>query len=176
MVLEAWVALQRQRRSAAALYEAPIAQLTALFANANSTGSKPFTAEQFLLYHDRDEPHRRLPPEAASALLSLHNDALTTPLLLTTWSDVLAAAPTAPPTPTTRAYTNAERTLWLVAPTHERGGIRAALAVCADVRGAITVHDVDRPLVQYHVVVPPLPHATWIQSRLLLATTTQPET
>lgn len=171
MLLDAYAVLRRERRAVAALHEAPVAQVMSLLANRYRDPAKTptaFTPADFTLYRDREDEAPPLPREAVAVLLALQNEGLAVPLLHAVWPQVLAAADTASAVPPVRALVNADRTLWLIAPTWERGGIRSALVACSDVRGPVALHDVDRPLTRYAVTVPLRPHATWFEARLLL--------
>ena len=174
MVLSAWRHLHRIRRDEAGIAELSVAQLTALMANVNRDPkkTKPFTANDFLLFRKPEEQHERgsLPPEVAAVIMALRHEQKAPDLLLTIWKDVLSSATQNVKMPSVRALASDDERIWVVAPQWEGHNIRGGLvAVRGQISGTFRLRDIDRPLATYDVVVPARPKAGWLEAGLLLA-------
>jgi hypothetical protein len=174
-VLHAWKTLQKLRRSEMALAELPVATLSSLLANINRDPkkAKPFTALDFAVFHELEEPTGQLTPEVAAAALSLRHDGKAPPILLAAWQQILASANDAAKPPSVRALHSDDNRVWVLCPVWEGRNIRGGLvAVCGNAAGRFTLRDIDRQLATYVIDVPRRPLAGWLESGLLLVAET----
>ena len=171
-VRSAYKNLQRIKRDQVALLELPIAQLTSLTANINRDSKKtpkPFTLQDFALFHQTDKSDG-LPPNAAMVALSLRRERLMPTVLVGVWPEVLAAAKEATAMPEVRALISDCGSVALLAPKPEGKGWRGLLAVDSyPPGGLITLRDVDRELLAYSLQLPPTDHMSFVSSDELLA-------
>ena len=163
--------MSRERRLAH-LAEAPIAQLMAITCNVNRDPSKtpkPFTMSDFLLYGDKAQKSQVFDGATVAAALSLRNENRCPAIIITVWPQLMEAAGDAIPLPSVRALTSADESVWVLAPSWQGRDIRGGLvAVRGPVHGAITLHDIDRPLNRYTVVLPKRAPCGWLEARTLL--------
>lgn len=170
-VLKAWRELQRLKREEAALHELPTANLAALTANINRDPNKgkAFSANDFVVFREAEQPKAQLLPEVAATVLALRHEDKAPPILLAVWPQILASANGSAEPPSVRALRNDDGSVWIVAPAwegrHCRGGL---VAVTAFTHGRVTLRDIDRPLATYALQVPQRPHAAWLEGGLLL--------
>lgn len=170
-VLKAWKELQRLKREEASMAELPLANLAALTANINRDPSKgkAFSASDFVIFRDSEQPKAVLLPEVAATALALRHEDKAPPILLAAWPQILASATEHAAVPSVRALKSDDGNVWVVAPAwegrHCRGGL---VAVTASTHGCITLRDLDRPLATYVLQVPQRPHAAWLEGGLLL--------
>lgn len=154
-----------------ALIELPIAQLTAMVANV-AGGKKDggsFVPADFQLFQERKDPHGAMPLPAAAALLSLRADRRMPERMLVCWDAVLAVADqTTGKRPKTRALVSDAEDVWIVAPEWEEGGIRGLVYVDGRIGGAVTVRDLDKPLLRFRVKVPGPEGMGWMRAGQLL--------
>lgn len=153
--------------------ELPLAQLTALTANINRDPKKSqaFQAKDFCIFkEDRPEAKGQLPPEAAAVALDLHHQKRLPPILLCAWQEVLKSAKEGVVSPEVKALHSDDEKVWVLAPSWEGTNIRGALvAVHGQLKGAVKLRDLDRPLAVYEVVLPEREKAGWLEAGLLLA-------
>jgi hypothetical protein len=153
--------------------ELPIAQLTALMANVNRDPkkTKPFDALNFALYRPKDADSKgAISAEAAATALALRHEDRAPAILLSAWSEILAAVKEGVSAPAIRALHNDDETVWVLAPAWEGPNIRGGL-ICVHGRlsGTTRLRDLDHPLATYDVVLPQRPVMGWIEAGLLLA-------
>lgn len=151
----------------------PVASLQALLANINRDPKrgKVFGIEDFQIFRRKEEAAARLSAEVAAAALSLRRENKAPPILLAIWPEILASAGEEVSMPSTRAFVNDEKTVWVLCPAFDGSQIRGGL-VCVSgcVHGLVTLRDIDRPLARYTVSIPKRPLASWIEAGLLLKT------
>lgn len=153
------------------MVELPMANLCALTANINRDPKKgkPFTANDFTIFRETDQPKAVLPPAVAAVALALRHEDKLPPIVLAAWPQILASATEAAATPTVRALHSDDCNVWVLAPAwegrHVRGGL-VAVTACAS--GRIVLRDIDRPLATYVLEIPKRPLAGWLEGGLLL--------
>ena len=171
VVLAAYEELQKIQRQQAAIWELPIAQLTALTANINRDPKKsePFSTEQFCFFREQ-QPADGIGPAAAAVALALRHEDRCPPLVISVWPDILEAAKTPGTVPPVRALHSDDETVWVLAPAWEGRNIRGGLvAVRGRISGPVTLRELDRPLIRHAVTLPERHGFGWIEADLLLA-------
>jgi len=169
----AYKQLQRIKRDQAALLELPIAQLTSLTANINRDSKKtpkPFTIEDFALFHEKDET-QGFPPEAAVVALALRREQRMPEVLIGVWPQLLSAARQAKGMPSVRALLSDDGQVGLLAPKSVGKNWQGLLAVNQHPPGGVVLlRDVDRPLLAYELRLNRSDHNAYVSGgELLLA-------
>ncbi len=170
-MLTLWKELQRIKRDAAALAEMSVAQLSALTANINRDPKKgkPFVAADFCVFRQSEEPDAAFTAEVAEVALALKNESAHPPLLIAVWPQILASAKPGTRVPEVRALRSDDDAVWVLAPKWEGRNCRGGLVlVKGRVSGAVTLRDLDRPLVRHRFVLPERPGFGWIEAGHLL--------
>lgn len=161
------------QRDAAALAELPIAQLMAITCNLNRDPKRkpdPFTASDFTCYREKESPEEAFTPEVASVALALRAENQAPPLLLAVWPQVLASAKSAMrELPEVRAYRSDDNAVWVLVPQWEGSQCRGGLVLVRGQQlGAVTLRDLDKPLITHRLLIPERPGAGWIEAGCLL--------
>jgi len=175
VVLRSWEHAQRIEHRTLSRAELPLAQLQALFCNANrDPKAKPFAPEDFRIYRPQERRDAQLDAPTAAALISLHQDAALHPLLYACWGEALEAANDTQPTPPLRALVSDDRTVWLVAPAWEGQNARGLVCVTEAMCGPVLLRDIDKPLIAYSFEIPRRTGAAagWIAAGHLLVRAT----
>lgn len=171
-MLISWEQCQRIQHENASRYELPLAQMQALFCNANrDSKTKPFDPEDFRLFRSlTKDTAPAITAPAANALISLHAEGKLHPLLMNCWKDATEAAQRSSEVPEVRGYVSDDESVWVIAPTWEDGMCRGLVCVTDFVCGEVLVRDVDRPLVTYRLQIPSRRGgaAGWIDASYLL--------
>lgn len=171
-MLEAHRQLKRVQRQQAALAELPLAQLTALTANISRDPKKgqPFTAQQFLMFGDREKTEEAFTPEVAATALALRHEDKLPSVLLTVWPQLVECSTTNAKPPAVRALHSDDDRVWVLAPQFERdGNVRGGLvAVRGQISGPVVLRELDRPLLRHCLKLPERKGFGWLESDLLL--------
>ena len=165
--------LREIRRQEAELAEWPVARFMALYANAHlPEGKQPFDVDQFRLFLAADSTPERMTAATAAAALSLFREGSLPPMLAAVMPEVQQAAKPGIEPPTIRAFHSKDDSLWLIAPAWEGNALRVGLAGSASsTAGPVLVHDLDRPILTYTVMVPSFPGSGWVEAGILLPAT-----
>ncbi len=168
-MIRALQALAKIRRQQAHLAEVPIVRVWASWLNGyRKEGSPPLEVEE--LYAFGEPKAARISADVAAVVMALHHEQKAHPLLLTVWSDVVAAAQENHKAPEVRALRSDCGQVWVVAPAWEGGACRGGLvAVGGAIAGEVLLRDVDRPLLTYRLVVPQREGCGWVATGELLA-------
>jgi len=170
VVLDAMRVMHRMRLEAAAVAEAPVLRLTWLFAMANRAENHEPKEDDYRIFRvPSDQDDVGIAPVAAAAVLSLHAEQKLPSYGYGCWFDVVKAAKTDVQPPEVRALLGDGCDVLVVAPMWQGEHIRGGLVmVGGQFSGAVTLRDIDRPLLSYRVELPKEPAAGWIRAGLLL--------
>lgn len=170
-MLAAYEELHQIQRQQAAIWELPIAQLTALTANINRDPDKaqPFTTEQFCFFRDQ-APSDGISGTVAAVALALRHEDRCPALIISIWPDILEASKQQGKVPAVRALRSDDDTVWVLAPAWEGRNIRGGLvAVRGRISGPVVLRELDRPLICHSVRLPSREGFGWLEADLLLA-------
>lgn len=146
------------------MLELPIAQLAALTANINrdSRKGKPFSVNDFTLFHEYDLTEG-FPPDAAMVAIALRRERKLPDVLIGVWPQLINAAKQGRTMPEVRALLSDDLTVGLLAPKASGRDWTGLLAVSQHPPdGVIVLRDIDRPLLTYRLRLSRSGHTAYV--------------
>lgn len=176
--MRAVIEMRRMQREAASIADEPLARAQWRYFNGHRGKDAPeMPIEQFRCYvldAAGNDGSGSITARAAAAVMALANEGKCPAYVLPAWDKVLAVVTAQPATaPDCKLLQSADGMLSVIAPEFIDQGVRGGLVAAGkQMSGEVVLHDVDRPLLTWRVVVPTRQGAGWIEAGMLLLTAT----